>query len=68
VVDEDYCEREDAEGQKEAACQSSTHIDRHQNDSSFRTVALELTKMLIGWVHYPGCGSDLEMAEKYPSA
>ena len=68
MVDEDCCEMEDAEGQKEGACRSSTHIDRRQNDSSFRTVALESTKMLIGWVHHPGCGSDSEMAEKYPSA
>jgi hypothetical protein len=64
----DCCAREDAGGQKEAACRKSSHRDRRQNDSSVRIVAPELIEMPIDWVH-PGCGLDLkETAGRCPSA
>ena len=67
VFDEDCCEREDAGGQREAACRKSSHRDRRQNDSLVRIVALELIKMPIDWVH-PGGGLNLkEMAGGCPS-
>jgi hypothetical protein len=63
VFGEDCCAREDVGGQREAACQKSSH-----NDSSVRTVAPELIEMSIDWVH-PGGGLDLkETAGRYPSA
>lgn len=64
----DCCAREDAGGQREAACRKSSHRDRRQNDSSVRIVALELIEMPIDWVH-PGGGLDLkETAGICPSA
>lgn len=60
--------REDAGGQREAACRKSTHRDRRQNDSLVRIVVPELIEMPIDWVH-PGCGLDLkETAGRCPSA
>ena len=68
VFDGDCCAREDAGGQRVAACRKSSHRDRHQNDSSVRIVELELIKMPIDWVH-PGGGLDLkETAGRCPSA
>jgi hypothetical protein len=68
VFDGDCCAREDAGGQREAACRKSSHRDRRQNDSSVRIVALELIKMPIDWMH-PGDGLDLkETAGGCPSA
>ena len=64
----DCCAKEDAGGQREAACRKSSHRDRRQNDSSVRIVALELIEMPIDWVR-PGGGLDLkETAERCPSA
>ena len=68
VFDGDCCAREDAGGQREAACRKSNHKDRRQNDSSVRIAALELIKMRIDWVH-PGGELDLkETAGGCPSA
>ena len=67
VFDGDCCEREDAGGQREAACRKSNHRDRHQNDSSVRIVALELIKMPIDWVHLGGGLNLKEMAGRCPS-
>ena len=64
----DCCVREDAGGQREAACRKSSHRDRRQNGSSVRIVAPESIEMPIDWVH-PGDGLDLkETAGRCPSA
>ena len=55
----DCCAREEAGGQREAACRNSSHRDRRQNRLSVGIVAPELIEMSIDWVH-PGCGLDLK--------